>query len=180
MYDEIIYISACKCSSVPENTIGSNRKAASASQPFSSCIPFKSWQKVQRSINQVKGFFLQGRHSAPVPAITSQGLHFFGPASHMGSSPGLGLNPGHSSNNAGSLTCKAIREVPYRGYSLFYGLSDLGSIHYSCGIPWEPLSKSAPVGEFLLWLSGLRIWSCHELWYRSQMWLGFCVAVAVV
>ena len=21
-------------------------------------------------------------------------------------------------------------------------------------------------------LSGLRIWHCHELWYRSQMWLG--------
>ena len=21
---------------------------------------------------------------------------------------------------------------------------------------------------------------CHELWYRLQMWLGFCIAVAVV
>ena len=29
-------------------------------------------------------------------------------------------------------------------------------------------------------LSGLRIWCCRELWYRSQMWLGSCVAVALV
>ena len=29
-------------------------------------------------------------------------------------------------------------------------------------------------------LSGLRIWHCHELWCRSQMWPGSCVAVAVV
>ena len=29
-------------------------------------------------------------------------------------------------------------------------------------------------------LSGLRIWCCHELWCRSQMQLGFSVAVAVV
>ena len=29
-------------------------------------------------------------------------------------------------------------------------------------------------------LSGLRIWPCHELWYRLQMWLGSCVVVAVV
>ena len=28
-------------------------------------------------------------------------------------------------------------------------------------------------------LSGIRIWSCHELWCRSQMWLGSGVAVAV-
>ena len=29
-------------------------------------------------------------------------------------------------------------------------------------------------------LSGLRIRRCHELWCRSQMWLGHCTAVAVV
>ena len=29
-------------------------------------------------------------------------------------------------------------------------------------------------------LSGSRIWHCLELWYRSQMWLGSSVAVAVV
>ena len=28
-------------------------------------------------------------------------------------------------------------------------------------------------------LSGLRIWRCHELRCRSQMWLGVCVAVTV-
>ena len=29
-------------------------------------------------------------------------------------------------------------------------------------------------------LSGLRIQHCHELWCRSQTWLRFCIAVAVV
>ena len=28
-------------------------------------------------------------------------------------------------------------------------------------------------------LSGLRLWLCHELWSRSQLWLRSCVAVAV-
>ena len=28
-------------------------------------------------------------------------------------------------------------------------------------------------------LSGLRIWHCRELWYRSQTQLGSCVAVAL-
>ena len=28
-------------------------------------------------------------------------------------------------------------------------------------------------------LSGLRIWRCCELWCRSQMWLGSCVAVSM-
>ena len=31
----------------------------------------------------------------------------------------------------------------------------------------------------LAFLSGLRIWCCRELWYRSQTWLGSHVAVAV-
>ena len=29
-------------------------------------------------------------------------------------------------------------------------------------------------------LSGLRIWHCHKLWCRSQTWLRYCVAVAMV
>ena len=28
-------------------------------------------------------------------------------------------------------------------------------------------------------LRGLRMWYCHELWCRSQMWLKSCIAVAV-
>ena len=32
----------------------------------------------------------------------------------------------------------------------------------------------------LVWLSGLRIWHCCELWCRSKIRLGSCVAVAVV
>ena len=34
--------------------------------------------------------------------------------------------------------------------------------------------------QFLALLSGLRIWHCHELWYRLQRKLGSCIAVAVV
>ena len=33
--------------------------------------------------------------------------------------------------------------------------------------------------QSLALLSGLKIWRCHELWCRSQMQLGSCVAVAV-
>ena len=29
-------------------------------------------------------------------------------------------------------------------------------------------------------LSGLRIWRCHELWCRPQMWLGSVMPVALV
>ena len=32
--------------------------------------------------------------------------------------------------------------------------------------------------EFPLWHNGLRIWCCYKLWYSSQMWLGFGVAMA--
>ena len=35
------------------------------------------------------------------------------------------------------------------------------------------------VGMIPVLLSGLRIWHCCELWYRSQTWLGSSVAVAV-
>jgi len=34
--------------------------------------------------------------------------------------------------------------------------------------------------QSLALLSGLRIWLCHELWGRSQRWLRFGIAVAVV
>ena len=33
---------------------------------------------------------------------------------------------------------------------------------------------------FLALLGGVRIWLCYKLWYRSQMWLGSCIAVAAV
>ena len=33
--------------------------------------------------------------------------------------------------------------------------------------------------QSLTLLSGLRIWHCHELWCKSQMWLRSDVAVAV-
>ena len=39
------------------------------------------------------------------------------------------------------------------------------------GVPWIR-SLASP--------SGSGIWCGYELWYRSQTWLGSCVAVAVV
>ena len=62
-------------------------------------------------------------------------------------------------------------------------------IHKKClflGFPIVVQQKQIQQGtmrfrvQFLALLSGLRIWCCHELWYRSQMWLGSGVAVAVV
>ena len=47
-------------------------------------------------------------------------------------------------------------------------LTNPTSIHEDAG--------SIPASLF----SGLRIQRCHKLWYRSQMRLGSCVAVAVV
>ena len=47
------------------------------------------------------------------------------------------------------------------------------------------VETNSPLGTRRLWvrslasLSGLRICRCRELWYRSQMWLRSCVAVAV-
>ena len=41
------------------------------------------------------------------------------------------------------------------------------------------ISMRVWVGSVAL-LSGLRTWCCCELWCRLQMWLGFCVVVAVV
>ena len=46
-------------------------------------------------------------------------------------------------------------------------LTNLTSIHEDTG---RPLAS----------LGGIRIWGCCELWYRLQMWLRSCVAVAVV
>ena len=37
---------------------------------------------------------------------------------------------------------------------------------------WTRLASMRMRVQSLASLSGLRIWHCHELWYRSQMWLG--------
>ena len=43
----------------------------------------------------------------------------------------------------------------------------------------NPTSIHEDTGLILASLSGLKIWHRHELWCRSQTWLGFCVAVAM-
>ena len=43
-----------------------------------------------------------------------------------------------------------------------------------------PLVSVRMRDQSLASLSGLRIWCCHELQRGSQMWLGSCMAVAVV
>ena len=54
------------------------------------------------------------------------------------------------------------------------------------GVPIVMQWKRIQSGTMRLWvrslasLSGLRIWHCHELWYRSQIRLGSGIAVAVV
>ena len=71
-----------------------------------------------------------------------------------------------------------------------------------CGpeiMPWYLLESKSPLGlpmvaqwltnltriyevwvQSLALFSGLRIWHCHELWWRSQMQLGSHIAVALV
>ena len=46
-------------------------------------------------------------------------------------------------------------------------------------VEMNPTRNHEVVGMILAFLSGLRIWRCHELWHRSQMQLGSCIAVAV-
>ena len=54
------------------------------------------------------------------------------------------------------------------------------------GVPFVAQWWRTQLGSMRMWvwslalLIGLRIWRCHELWCRSQMRLGSCVAVAVV
>ena len=43
----------------------------------------------------------------------------------------------------------------------------------------NPTGTHEDAGLILALLSGLRIRCCHELWWRSPMWLGCCIAVAV-
>ena len=41
------------------------------------------------------------------------------------------------------------------------------------------LTRNHEIAGVISGLSGLRIWCCHELWCRSQTWLGSDVAVVV-
>ena len=53
-------------------------------------------------------------------------------------------------------------------------------------VPIVEQQKQIRLENMRLWvrslalLNGLRLWHCHELWYRLQMCLGSGVAVAVV
>ena len=54
------------------------------------------------------------------------------------------------------------------------------------GVPTVAQWKQIQVGDIslqvrpLALLNGLRFWHCHELWCRSETWLGYGIAVAVV
>ena len=58
------------------------------------------------------------------------------------------------------------------------------NLNYSEGVPVVVQQKQIQLEtmrlqiQSLALLSGSRIWCCCELWYRSQIWLGFGVAVA--
>ena len=53
------------------------------------------------------------------------------------------------------------------------------------GAPIVVQQKRIQLGTMRLWvrylasLSGLKIWPCHELWCKSQIWLGSYTAVAM-
>ena len=44
----------------------------------------------------------------------------------------------------------------------------------------NPTSIQEDMGSILALLSGSGMWRGHELWCRSQTWLGYCVTVTVV
>ena len=59
-------------------------------------------------------------------------------------------------------------------------LLKLGGVPIVAQWKWIQLGTMTLRVRFLASLSGLRIWSCHELWCRSQMRLRSAIAVALV
>ena len=70
--------------------------------------------------------------------------------------------------------------------SLFASFNFILKSILSVGVPVVAQWLTNPTRNHEVWvrslasLSGLRIWCCSELWYRSQMWLESGTAVAVV
>ena len=99
-------------------------------------------------------------------------FYFFGHILGMQKFPDQGWNPSHSSdlslcsNNAGSLTYCTKRE--FQGVPIVVQQKQIRLVTMRLRV------------QFLALLSGLRIWHCHELWYRLQTRLGSCAAMAVV
>ena len=134
---------------------------------------------------------------------------FFGRTRGMWNFLGQGLNLCHSSDSTGSLTHCTTRELlnsyilncPSWLWELFrflWGSSLLFLLlalrwrswnldrFKTVGVPFGAQQQQIRLGTMrsrvwcLASLSGLRIRHCHELWSRSQMWLGSPIAEAVV
>ena len=66
------------------------------------------------------------------------------------------------------------------------GVGEKENKNVSFGVPVVIQRRQIQLGTMMLRvrtlasLSGLRIWCCHKLWCRLQMWLGSGIAVAVV
>ena len=91
--------------------------------------------------------------------------------------------PGKQDDSEDSLTqrslCAAFAEwarQPIIQKSLF----EMPLLEFPCGsVVTTQLAAMRTQVRSLASLSGLRIWHCRQLWCRSQMWLGSCVAVVV-
>ena len=87
-------------------------------------------------------------------------------------SGGMGLIPG-----LGTSACYGYGQKKKRSLTFFVNIYG--------GVPIMVQRKQIRLGtmrlrdQSLASFSGLRIWPCHELWYRLQTWLGSGVAVAV-
>ena len=78
-----------------------------------------------------------------------------------------------------------LAQSDWQGWQAFGG-SGSGYLRTSTGVPvveqWllNPTRNHEVAGSIPDLLSGLTIWHCRELWYRSQTRLGSGIAVAVV
>ena len=68
-------------------------------------------------------------------------------------------------------------ELQLLAYTIVIAMPDLSHI---CDLTTAQLVSMRTQVQSLASLSGLRIWHCHGLWCRLQMWLGSCIAVTVV
>ena len=119
----------------------------------------------------IRGQFQLCRQTQAIP-LASRSLH-------------LPLRTGPGTRWAGACKHSHPQEAQPRSDLRSYGRTLLAFENGLSGVPAVVQQKRIRLGTMRLWvpslasLSGLKIWRCHELWYRSQRQLRSGIAVAV-